>query len=85
MSQQLFNLYHFPYANGSSKDWAYSDLGDGKAEIRWGPKNRLYQRQIKPLSETLKRAHQKETKGYFDMGMIFLDEKGNRISACCGN
>ena len=47
-----FELYRFLHPDGRAKEWAYRELGNGDAEIRWGPQRHLRQAQIKPLSLT---------------------------------
>ena len=79
MSTQLFRLFRFYHANGTAKDWCYRNLGGGTAEIRWGAADRLYHGQIKSLTEALRRAEQKEAKGYLFLGCIQLDEQGHRV------
>ncbi len=79
MSTQPFRLFRFYHVNGTAKDWCYRNLENGTAEIRWGAADRLYHGQIKSLAETLRRAEQKEAKGYLFLGCIQLDERGHRI------
>ena len=79
MSTQPFRLFRFYHANGSAKDWCYRNLENGTAEIRWGAADRLYHGQIKSLTEALRRAEQKEAKGYLFLGCIQLDEQGHRV------
>ena len=50
---RTFQLYRFIHADGTAKDWAYSDLGNGLAEIRWGPANQLRQTQRKKVVPTV--------------------------------
>ena len=38
---KAFALYRYTHADGTAKEWGYSDLGNGLAEIRWGPENQL--------------------------------------------
>ena len=48
---RAFELYRFTHPDGSAKEWGYSDLGNGHAEIRWGAANQLRGFQVKPLRE----------------------------------
>ena len=73
-----FRLYRFTHADGTAKEWAYRDLGDGTAEIRWGPASRLRQAQVKPSAVARARAKEKLRKGYQDVGTVWLDRHGNR-------
>jgi hypothetical protein len=73
-----FRLYRFTHPDSTAKDWAYRDLGDGTAEIRWGPASQLRQSQLKPLREARARAQEKLRKGYQDVGTVWLDSQGNR-------
>ena len=71
-----FELYRFTHPDGTAKEWAYHDLGNGNAEIRWGPQGQLRQSQIKPLREAWERALQKVRKGYVKAGLVQLDDSG---------
>ena len=71
-----FELYRYTHPDGTAKEWAYSHLGNGLAEIRWGPSNQLRQSQIKPLREAQERAQHKLGKGYRPIGTIWLDDLG---------
>lgn len=75
---KAFELYRFTHADGSAKEWGYSDLGNGHAEIRWGPEDQLRGRQVKPLREAQGRAADKLRKGYRFVGSVWLDEHGLR-------
>ena len=72
-----FLLYRFVHADGSAKEWAYSDLGHGQAEIRWGPKGQLRQSQVKPITAAWDRAKQKVGKGYVRVGTVWLGDDGH--------
>ncbi|MCF8004262.1 MAG: hypothetical protein K9L32_08655 [Chromatiaceae bacterium] len=74
-----FELYRFEHPDGSAKDWAYCDQGDGTALIRWGPGNQLRSQQEKPLAVALQRAREKRQKGYRHLGQISLDDKGRQV------
>lgn len=74
-----FALYRYTHPDGTAKEWAYCNLGNGMAEIRWGPSNQLRQSQIKPLTEARERAQQKLSKGYLLIGTILLDDLGQRV------
>lgn len=71
-----FEVYRFLHPDGRAKEWAYRELGNGDAEIRWGPQRHLRQAQIKPLSLTLERARAKVRQGYTYVGSVWLDVLG---------
>ena len=77
---KAFELYRFVHADGTAKDWGYSDLGNGQAEIRWGPEDQLRQSQVKPLREAQGRAADKLRKGYRHIGTNWLNDNGSRVS-----
>ena len=74
---KTFELYRFTHADGTAKDWAYCDLGNGQAEIRWGAANLLHRAQVKPLHEAERRAQEKLRKGYTYVCDVTLDAHGN--------
>lgn len=74
-----FELYRFTHPDGSAKDWAFSDQGDGMAVIRWGPANQLRSRQEKPLAVARQRAQEKQRKGYRPLGRVRLDGRGRPL------
>lgn len=76
-----FELYRYTHPDGTAKEWAYCNMGNGLAEIRWGPSNQLRQSQIKPLREARERAEEKVRKGYRLVGTILLDDLGQRVKA----
>jgi hypothetical protein len=71
-----FELYRYTHEDGSAKDWAYCDQGNGLALIRWGPAGQLRSQQEKPLAVAYERAHEKRRKGYQPLGQVQLDERG---------
>jgi len=77
---KAFELYRFAHADGTAKEWGYSDLGNGQAEIRWGPENHLRGHQVKSLREARERARTKMRDGYQQVGTAWLDETGSRVS-----
>jgi hypothetical protein len=77
---KAFELYRFTHADGTAKEWAYSDLGNGQAEVRWGPEDQLRQSQVKPLREAQGRAADKLRKGYRHIGTNWLNDSGSRVS-----
>ncbi len=83
MATNPYHLYRFTHADGSAKDWAYAALGQGQAEMRWGPAHRLIHGQIKPLSIARQRAVQKLRKGYLALGLVWLNDHGERIHPPC--
>ena len=76
---KTFELYRFTHPDGTAKEWAYADLGNGNAEIRWGPENQLRQSQVKPAYVARERAAEKLGKGYTFVGSLLLDEQGSRV------
>jgi hypothetical protein len=72
----LYRLFRYEHGDGTAKEWAYADLGNGTARIRWGPAGRLRQTQSKPLSIALERAHEKRLKGYVAVGRADIDTTG---------
>ena len=72
----LFRLYRYEHGDGTAKEWAYADLGNGTAQIRWGPAGRLRQTQSKPLRIALERAREKRLKGYVAIGRADIDATG---------
>ena len=75
-----YALYRYTHADGTAKEWAYRDLGNGQAEIRWGPENQLRQSQVKPIRVANGRAEEKLRKGYRSMGTVWLDAHGSRTN-----
>ncbi|MFB1489326.1 MULTISPECIES: hypothetical protein [unclassified Thiocapsa] len=75
-----FNLYRFGHDDGFAKEWAYADLGNGMAMIRWGPANQLRSKQEKPLALAQQRARQKMRMGYQHLGRVTLNADGIRVS-----
>lgn len=72
----LYRLFRYDHGDGTAKEWAYADLGNGTAQIRWGPAGRLRQTQSKPLPIALERAHEKRLKGYVAVGRADIDATG---------
>jgi hypothetical protein len=77
---KAFELYRYTHTDGTAKEWGYSDLGNGQAEIRWGPENRLRGHQEKSLREARERARKKQREGYRQAGTAWLGETGSRVS-----
>ena len=75
---RTFELYRYTHTDGTAKEWAYADLGNGQAEIRWGPANQLRQSQTKPLHVAEQRAREKLRKGYSHLGAVTLNAHGYR-------
>jgi hypothetical protein len=75
-----YDLYRFEHDDGSAKEWAYADLGQGVAEIRWGPQGHLRQHQEKPLRVAVERSREKEGKGYVWQGRCVIDSTGRAHS-----
>ena len=72
----LYRLYRYEHGDGTAKEWAYADLGNGTARIRWGPAGRLRQTQKKPVHVAIERAHEKTLKGYVAVGPADIDVTG---------
>ena len=72
----LYRLYRYEHGDGTAKEWAYADLGNGTARIRWGPAGRLRQTQRKPVHVAIERAHEKTFKGYVAVGRADIDATG---------
>ena len=74
---ELFRFYH---GDGSSKDWAIHDNGNGTVTTRWGPTSDTL-----PSSSTRKKGfhdlvRQKTGKGYQHLGPVEMDENGRIVS-----
>ncbi len=76
MSRPVFALYRFINPNGTAKEWAYADLGGGRAEVRWGRADHLVGRQEVALQEAKRRADEKERKGYRFVGRAMIGDSG---------
>ena len=74
-----YELYRYTHADGTAKEWAWCDLGNGQAEIRWGPEGQLRQSQQKPVRVAQERAEEKLRKGYQYLGTVLLDAQGSRV------
>jgi hypothetical protein len=74
-----YELYRFTHPDGTAKEWAWCDLGNGQAEIRWGPADQLRQSQVKPAYVARERAAEKLRKGYAFVGSLLLNEQGSRV------
>ena len=75
-----WELFRFHHGDGSSKDWAIHDNGDGTVTTRWGPTSDTL-----PSSSTRKKGFhdlvlQKTRKGYQHMGPVEMDENGRIVS-----
>ena len=70
---RTFRLYRFEHGDGTAKEWAYADLGEGLAEIRWGRAGRLCQSQTRPIATAIERAEAKRRKGYRYVGEMAAD------------
>ena len=74
-----YELYRFTHPDGTAKEWAWCDLGNGQAEIRWGAADQLRQSQVKPAYVARERAEEKLRKGYRLLGTVLLDPQGSRV------
>jgi hypothetical protein len=72
----LYRLFRYDHGDGTAKEWAYADLGNGTAQIRWGPAGHLRQSQRKPVHVAIERAHEKTLKGYVAIGQADIDWTG---------
>jgi hypothetical protein len=72
----LYRLFRYDHGDGTAKEWAYADLGNGTAQIRWGPAGRLRQSQSKPLPIALERAREKRLQGYVAVGRADIAATG---------
>ncbi|MFZ4703798.1 MAG: hypothetical protein ACOYMG_27455 [Candidatus Methylumidiphilus sp.] len=80
MTTSAFEMYRFYHEDGSSKDWAVRNNGDGTVTTRWGPTASAL-----PSSSTRRKsAHaligEKMGKGYLHMGTFEIDENGQILS-----
>ena len=76
MTALVYELFRYTNADGTAKEWAYADVGNGTAEIRWGRAGRLRQSQRKPLDETRVRSDHKQRRGYRYIGRGTMDACG---------
>ena len=60
----LYHLEFFDRSVNSDKFWEIWDLGNGKAEVRWGRNGSKGQSQIVAMAEALNRRAEKIRKGY---------------------
>lgn len=72
----VYELYRYNHLDGSAKEWAYADLGGGRADIRWGKAGTLSGGQEKPLLEAEQRATKKCRDGYEYVGQRHIDSLG---------
>ena len=71
-----WDLYRFYHSDGSSKDWAVRDNGNGTITTRWGKTASTL-----PSSSTRKRSmnditREKRVEGYSYLGKVEIDENG---------
>jgi hypothetical protein len=74
---KAFELFRYHNADGTAREWGYSNRGGGVAEIRWGRAGALRQGHEKPLREAMALSQQKERKGYHYVGAVWLDDQGS--------
>ena len=74
-AEPAWTLFRYRNADGTSKDWAYRCLADGRTEVRWGRTGRVTQvRTYGPdrAQEIPQRAAEKQHKGYVPLGAAVL-------------
>ena len=73
-----FEMYRYTHPDGSAKEWAYHDLGNGQAIVRWGPAYHLGRQQQYPAAKARQRAREKLRTGYVHLGQVSLNQHGFR-------
>ncbi|MBN2907320.1 MAG: hypothetical protein JXJ18_11480, partial [Rhodobacteraceae bacterium] len=80
----IFERYRYVHPDGTAKDWAVRDNGDGTLTTRWGKAgDRLPQRHTRPYrhpGEVNALIRQKRNKGYCPLDRVRIDKHG-RVSA----
>jgi predicted DNA-binding WGR domain protein len=80
MSKQ-YDLYRFIHGDGSSKDWAFHNNGDGTYTLRWGKTGTKLQTKAFENAQPLQnRILEKTKKGYQYVGQVMIDD-GNITNA----
>jgi len=75
--KEAFRLYHYVHPDGSAKEWAVRDNGDGTLTVRWGKAGHLVQsktRAEKYPGEAEDLIRRKLAKGYEHIGEFLLGE-----------
>ena len=75
-----YELYRYQNPDGSSKDWAIRDNGDGTYTKRWGKTGTRLQSKDFVLNDPdnfWREKQAKERKGYIPVGKFFIDNDGN--------
>jgi predicted DNA-binding WGR domain protein len=81
MSKQ-YDLYRFIHGDGSSKDWAFHNNGDGTYTLRWGKTGTKLQTKAFENAQPLQnRILEKTKKGYQYVGQVMIDDDGNITKA----
>ncbi len=81
MATFLWELYRFRHADGSSKDWAVLDNGDGTVTTRWGktastlPSSSTRRKPVHDLTR------EKTVTGYSYLGKVEIDENGRILGS----
>ncbi|MBK5929895.1 hypothetical protein CCR82_04965 [Halochromatium salexigens] len=73
-----FELYRYTHPDGSAKEWAYCDLRNGQALVRWGPADHLGRQQSCPAAQARQRARRNLRTGYVHLGKVSLNQHGIR-------
>lgn len=79
-----FHVYRFYHADGSSKDWAICDNGNGTYTKRWGKTGTRLQSKDFTLNDPnnfWRETQAKESKGYIPIGKFYIDDNGVLTSA----
>lgn len=74
-----YELYRYQNPDGSSKDWAIRDNGNGTYTKRWGKTGTRLQSkdfQLRFPNQVWKESRDKERKGYTPFGLTFIDDDG---------
>ncbi|MBV5272093.1 MAG: hypothetical protein JZU52_00115 [Lamprocystis purpurea] len=79
MSGKTYALFRFTHPDGTAKDWAYAEMGNGAGlyEVRWGKEGHLVQNQVGLTRATInKREAEKLGKGYRSVGQVLIGSDG---------
>jgi hypothetical protein len=80
VSSSRYELYRYYNPDGSSKDWAVRNNGNGTYTKRWGKTGTRLQSRDFPLNDPnifWKEKQAKQRKGYILVGEYFIDNDGN--------
>lgn len=77
MSNQRYAFYRYDNTDGSSKDWAVRDHGDGTYTSRWGKTGaKLQSKTFQNMLPMQDHISEKLRKGYKYIGEFFIDDDG---------